>query len=89
MNTLKSSYSRRGRAACYAAAVLTWLAPQLARACSVCYGDPDSDMARGAVYGVAFMIGIVAFVLVGIASITGVWIVRARRLARDVDIENP
>ena len=59
--------------------------PALASACSVCFGDPNSDLAKGAVRGVAFMIGVTSCVLIGIASVTGVWIVRARRIARSSD----
>ncbi len=61
------------------------LGPQLAHACSVCFGDPNSDLAKGAVRGVLFMIGVVSFVLIGIASIAGVWIVRARRIQQELD----
>lgn len=67
------------------ALALLLLVPQVARACSVCFGDPNSDLAKGAVRGVAFMIGVVSFVLVGIASIAGVWIVRARRLHGEIE----
>jgi len=56
------------------------LAPRTVEACAVCFGDPDSDLAKGAVRGVAFMIMVTAVMLLSIASIAGVWIVRARRL---------
>jgi len=64
------------------AAAIGLVLPVETFACSVCFGDPDSDMAKGAVSGVLFMIGVISCVLVGIASVAGVWIVRARRLAR-------
>jgi hypothetical protein len=41
--------------------------PLLFLACSVCYGDPASQLSKGAVAGALFMIGVVAFVLTGFA----------------------
>ena len=65
----------------------TWLAAcgligalaETARACAVCYGDPESDMGRGAVWGVAFLAVVVATVLAGIATVAVCWMVKARR----------
>jgi hypothetical protein len=54
--------------AALAAAVLLAL-PQLATACPVCFGDPNSAMGKGASNGVLFMIGIVAFVQVGFVAL--------------------
>lgn len=49
-------------------------------ACSVCFGDPGSPMSKGAMAGVAFLLGVVLFVLAGIA-VTGVtWARRARKM---------
>lgn len=82
-NAVSSGWSARIRCFFLAGAAALWLVlPVEALACSVCFGDPDSDMAKGAVSGVLFMIGVISCVLVGIASVAGVWIVRARRLAR-------
>jgi hypothetical protein len=43
--------------------------PQLASACPVCFGDPNSAMGKGASNGVLFMIGIVAFVQLGFIAL--------------------
>jgi hypothetical protein len=56
-------------------------APSAAQACSVCFGDPDSPMAKGAVAGVAIMVGFIGFVLFGIAGTACFWMVRCRRIA--------
>lgn len=65
-------------------AILSMLAlPDLARACSVCFGDPESPMAQGAVAGVYVMIGFIGFVLLMIASTGVFWLVRSRRLTPD------
>jgi hypothetical protein len=53
-----------------------------ARACSVCFGDPESTMTQSIVTGIVVMLGIVGAVLAGIASMIGFWFVRARRLDR-------
>lgn len=51
-----------------------------ALACSVCFGDPESPMTKGAVAGVVVMVGIVGFVLMGIAGTACFWMVRVRRM---------
>ncbi len=53
--------------------------PEMARACAVCYGNPDSDMAKGAVAGVLVLMGIIVSVLGGIVGVTLFWMRRARR----------
>lgn len=59
-----------------------WLATASpALACSVCFGDPDSPMSRGVVMGVMVLVGIVGFVLLGVAGTVAFWIHRSRRLA--------
>jgi hypothetical protein len=59
---------RRGlRLALTAVAILAL--PQLASACPVCFGDPNSSIAKGASNGVLFMIGIVAFVQIGFVAL--------------------
>jgi len=50
------------------ALVLLALSPGALRACSVCYGDPDSGMARGLVSGIGVLLGVVVTVLAGIAT---------------------
>ena len=49
-------------------------------ACSVCYGDPDSAMHQGAQAGVLVLLGVVAVVLTGLASVLLFWVRRAGRL---------
>lgn len=52
-----------------------------AMACAVCTaGDSDSPWVEASNKSILLMIGVVAFVLTGIASIAGFWFVRARRL---------
>ena len=58
-----------------------------AAACAVCYGDPDSPMAKGVVAGVLTLVGVIGFVLVGIAGTGLFWIQRSRRLERLEDDE--
>lgn len=50
-------------------------------ACSTCFGDPDSQMVKGALMGVYVMIGVVGSVLAGFAGTGIYWIQRSRRLA--------
>jgi len=53
-----------------------------ARACAVCFGDPESPMVKGAVAGVLVLVGVIAFVLIGVAGTGMYWIHRGNRLAR-------
>ncbi len=64
--------------------VVAWFVMGAERAlgCAVCYGDPESRMAKGAVMGVFVMIGVVGFVLAGMAGTGLFWLHRGRRLAR-------
>ncbi|MHC4065928.1 MAG: hypothetical protein ACYSUI_15715 [Planctomycetota bacterium] len=55
------------------------LCGETARACSVCFGDPDSTMAQGALSGVLVLGGVVVGVLAGIAATALCWMVKARR----------
>ena len=54
----------------FLAAALTSLAlhPVALRACSVCYGDPDSSMSKGLNWGIAVLLGVVVTVLGGITT---------------------
>lgn len=52
-----------------------------ANACSVCFGDPDSSMTRGAFAGVMVMLGIIATVLGGVICTAVFWTQRSRKLA--------
>jgi len=58
--------------------VLLDAAPALA--CSVCYGDPNSTMVKGAKAGVLVLLGVVGMVLVGVASLLIFWMRRAATL---------
>ncbi len=49
-------------------------------ACSVCFGDPNSSMTKGAMMGVFFLLGVVLFVLGAIASVAVIWARRGRKL---------
>ncbi len=43
------------------------LAPRLAGACAVCFGDPDSPASRGLTVAVLFLVGVIVAVLAGVA----------------------
>ena len=60
-------------------------------ACSVCYGDPESPLTKGALGGVIVLGGIVYTLLLGFVGVGAYWMVRARRAARALlspDAEN-
>ncbi len=73
---------RRLRGTLFAALLSVTVWTSKASACAVCFGDPNSAMAKGAVAGVAVLVGIVAGVLLMIAGIGVCWMIRGRRLAR-------
>ena len=56
------------------------LSAQPALACSVCYGDPNSAMSKGAQAGVLVLLGVVGTVLTGLASLLIFWMRRAANL---------
>lgn len=64
---------------------LWFLVARSAEACSVCFGDPDSAMTHGVKLAVLFLLGVVLFVLGGIAAVTVTWIRRAQK----IQSENP
>ena len=56
------------------------LGAEHAVACPVCFGDPDSDMAQGAMWGI-LVLGIVVYgVLMGMVGVGVTWFIRARKL---------
>jgi hypothetical protein len=65
------------RALVAAAVVLT---PIVANACPVCFGDPNSAMAKGTNNGVFFLLGIVGFVQIGLGAMFIAFWRRARAL---------
>ena len=50
-------------------------------ACSVCFGDPDSKISHGIFAAVCLLLGIVIFVLGGIAGTALTWAKRAKNSA--------
>ena len=50
-------------------------------ACSVCAGNPNSLLSKGAIAGVLFLVGVVVIVLGGIAATAFCWARRARQIA--------
>ncbi|MCH7591593.1 MAG: hypothetical protein IH989_02280 [Planctomycetes bacterium] len=54
-------------------------------ACAVCFGDPNSPMVKGAAAGVLVLVGVISFVLLGVAGTGMFWVHRSRRLARGVE----
>ncbi len=65
------------------------LSPMSAMACAVCYGDPDSLMAKGAVSGILVLAGVIAAVLTGVAGTGVFWIYRSRRLDSFANVRSP
>ena len=57
------------------------LAAQPASACAVCFGDPNSQLVKGAKAGVIVLAVIVYFVVFAMVGVAGFWTIRARRLA--------
>ena len=62
------------------------LSSQPALACSVCYGDPNSAMSQGAQAGVLVLLGVVATVLAGFASLLIFWMRRAAHLETKIEV---
>jgi hypothetical protein len=70
-------------------AAVVALAAVPARACSVCYGDPESPMARGALWGVV-VLGAVTYGLLMLFVGTGVyWWRRSRRMGEGKPTVDP
>ena len=63
------------------------VADEPAEACTVCFGDPHSEMVRGAMLAVLFLLGVVTFVLACIAWVAAVWIRRARKMGAALEGE--
>ena len=62
------------------------LATRPAQACAVCFGDPNSEMVKGAKAGVLVLVVIVYAVLLTFASVAGFWMFKAKRLAAQQDM---
>ncbi|MBI1909181.1 MAG: hypothetical protein HYS22_03335 [Deltaproteobacteria bacterium] len=54
------------------------LVPVPVWACTVCLGDPDSPLSKGAKMGVLVLVGVVLFVLGGISGVAFSWWRRSR-----------
>ena len=59
----------------------TWQA-ETVWACSVCFGDPESLMAKGVVAGVLVLVSVITMVLLGVVGAGLSWVSRSRALAR-------
>ncbi len=68
-------HARIGAAAAACAALL---APRLAAACAVCFGDPNAQMTKGAENGIWFLLAIMVLVQVGF----GIFFFHLRRRAQ-------
>lgn len=49
-------------------------------ACSVCFGDPNSQTSKALIPAVLLLGGTITFVLGGIATLTLIWVRRAKKL---------
>lgn len=58
------------------------LAASDATACSVCQGNPDSELTQGAQAGVLIMVAVTYTLLLGVGGLVVSWVVRARRMGR-------
>ncbi len=58
-----------------------WIAAKPVVACAVCFGDPNSAMAKGVVAGVVVLASVIGFVLFGVAGTGLYWVHRSRRLS--------
>jgi hypothetical protein len=70
-------------------AIITAACAEEAWACSTCFGDPESPMAKGAVVGVAVLLGVIVAVLGGVAGVGLFWVQRSRRLGGLPPTEGP
>ena len=61
------------------------MAPRVALACPVCFGDANAPMAVATNNGILFMLGVVVFVLTGFASFIIYLIRRASRAAASTE----
>ena len=59
--------------------------PGVSRACAVCFGDPNSLLAKGAAAGVLVLVGVISVVLLGVAGTGMFWVHRSRQSAQVVE----
>lgn len=61
--------------------MMLWMGEvQQLNACATCFGDPESDMAKGAVAGMIVLASIIGFIMMGIAGTGFYWVHRSRQL---------
>ena len=68
------------------ALVLAFANAHAARACPACFGAAESRMGAGLDAGVSVLIGVIAFVLVGVGGAGLFWIHRSRRFPHPIDV---
>lgn len=67
---VKHRHNLRGRLTVLAVILLaSWLTPQMATACAVCYGDVDSPMTAGMNNGILVLLAVIAAVQVGFVAL--------------------
>lgn len=67
---VEQSYSSRGRLTVLVVILLSsWLIPQMATACAVCYGDVDSPMTAGMNNGILVLLAVIAAVQIGFVAL--------------------
>lgn len=83
MYGLHRTTTRKAARLAAALAVLALLAlPQLAAACSTCYGPAEAPMVKGQNNGILTLLGFVGLVYLGVGKVIWDFRRRARRLAR-------
>ena len=65
-----------------AIALLVALAPVVANACPVCFGDPNAPMQKGVNNGIWVLLGFIGFVQIGFVALFWSFYRRARALRR-------
>jgi hypothetical protein len=68
------------KAAVAAVAMCCAFLPTVASACTVCFGDPSSDLNKGASNGILFMLAVIGLVQIGFIALFWTFWKRARAL---------
>ena len=77
--TFHGPHKRVRRLALAALLATLLIGAENAVACPVCFGDPESEMAQGAMWGI-MVLGIVIYgVLMGMVGVVVTWFIRARK----------
>ena len=82
---MRSGYGKRWCGLLAGVFALVALTTAEVQACAVCFGDPNSPLAKGAAAGVLVLVGVISFVLAGVAGTGMFWVHRSRRSARIVE----